>query len=172
LDHGGNGLINADTALAGVRAAIRKVDPAGVESVDHLHAGRWILIPWARKIDSHRSRGCCDRIASWRHTWNALCDPGAEECRGFSDCETSNRRIDAGSFRRLMEELIAHARKEGRHTMVGGIDIDNQASIRLDEQLAFVHAGTIRHAGFKFGRWLDLGFYQYTLESPASPIEG
>jgi hypothetical protein len=28
---------------AGVRAAIRKVDPAGVESIDHLYAGCWIF---------------------------------------------------------------------------------------------------------------------------------
>lgn len=31
------------------------------------------------------------------------------------------------------------------------------------------HAGTIRKAAFKFGRWLDLGFYQLTLGTPAQP---
>jgi len=25
------------------------------------------------------------------------------------------------------------------------------------------HAGTIHHAGFKFGRWLDLGFFELRL---------
>jgi L-amino acid N-acyltransferase len=78
----------------------------------------------------------------------------------------------AGVGRRLMEELIAHARQEGLHMMIGGIDIENRASITLHEQLGFVHAGTIRQAAFKFGRWLDLGFYQRIFESPASPIDG
>ncbi|MFO0208835.1 MAG: GNAT family N-acetyltransferase, partial [Betaproteobacteria bacterium] len=29
----------------------------------------------------------------------------------------------------------------------------------------------IREAGFKFGRWLDLSFYQLTLQTPAQPSE-
>jgi phosphinothricin acetyltransferase len=56
--------------------------------------------------------------------------------------------------------------------MVGGIDASNQGSIRLHEKLGFVHAGTIREAGFKFGRWLDLAFYQLTLNTPAHPVDG
>ena len=56
--------------------------------------------------------------------------------------------------------------------MVGGIDVTNTASIALHEKLGFTHAGTIRHAGFKFGRWLDLGFYQLLLQTPAHPVDG
>ena len=26
--------------------------------------------------------------------------------------------------------------------------------------------------GFKFGRWLDLAFYQLTLQTPENPIDG
>jgi phosphinothricin acetyltransferase len=26
--------------------------------------------------------------------------------------------------------------------------------------------------GFKFGRWLDLAFYQLTLQTPLNPIDG
>jgi L-amino acid N-acyltransferase YncA len=39
-------------------------------------------------------------------------------------------------------------------------------------QFGFEHAGTIRHAGSKFGRWLDLEFYQLILETPAEPVDG
>jgi L-amino acid N-acyltransferase len=59
----------------------------------------------------------------------------------------------------LMQRLIAAAREQERHVMVGGIDMTNAASIALHERLGFTHAGTIRQAGFKFGRWLDLGFW-------------
>lgn len=55
--------------------------------------------------------------------------------------------------------------------MVGGIDASNRASVALHEKLGFFHAGTIRHAGYKFGRWLDLAFYQLLLEGPARPVE-
>lgn len=77
-----------------------------------------------------------------------------------------------GVGRALMTRLIAAARGQGYHLLIGGIDASNEASIALHRQLGFVHAGTIQQAGFKFGRWLDLAFYQLTLETPAEPIDG
>jgi phosphinothricin acetyltransferase len=41
----------------------------------------------------------------------------------------------------------------------------------LHERLGFVHAGTIRQAAFKFGAWLDLGFYQLLLDTPQDPTD-
>jgi phosphinothricin acetyltransferase len=55
---------------------------------------------------------------------------------------------------------------------VGAIDAGNAASIALHLKLGFTHAGTIRHAGFKFGRWLDAAFYQLILDTPADPRDG
>jgi len=72
----------------------------------------------------------------------------------------------------LMRQLIAAAKEQQYHCMVGGIDIANAGSIAMHEKLGFKHAGTIRHAGFKFGRWLDLGFWQLLLETPADPNDG
>ncbi|HEX8887301.1 MAG TPA: GNAT family N-acetyltransferase, partial [Noviherbaspirillum sp.] len=72
----------------------------------------------------------------------------------------------------LMQQLIAAARDQQYHVLIGGIDMENQASIALHTRLGFVHAGTIRQAGFKFGRWLDLGFYQLTLDTPLQPVDG
>ena len=71
-----------------------------------------------------------------------------------------------------MERLIDAAIEQQYHVMIGAIDVSNANSIRLHEQLGFVHAGTIRHAGFKFGRWLDVAFYQRVLETPAHPVDG
>ncbi|MEN9454973.1 MAG: hypothetical protein RL210_492, partial [Pseudomonadota bacterium] len=31
---------------------------------------------------------------------------------------------------------------------------------------------TIQQAGFKFGRWLDVSFYQLVLPTPANPCDG
>ena len=72
----------------------------------------------------------------------------------------------------LMKQLIEAAREQDYHVMVGGIDAANDTSIALHEKLGFVHAGTVRHAGYKFGRWLDLAFYQLLLETPARPVDG
>jgi len=56
--------------------------------------------------------------------------------------------------------------------MVGGIDASNAVSIRLHESLGFTSCGIVRQAGFKFGRWLDLAFYQLILRTPAGPVDG
>ena len=77
-----------------------------------------------------------------------------------------------GIGKALMERLIVLAREQQRHVMVGGVDMGNRESIALHERLGFVHSGTIKQAGFKFGRWLDLGFYQLVLETPAEPTDG
>jgi L-amino acid N-acyltransferase YncA len=79
------------------------------------------------------------------------------------------RRLGVG--RMLMQELIARATDAGLHAMIGGIDASNRESIVLHEQLGFTHAGTIREAAWKFGRWLDLTFYELLLTGPARPTE-
>jgi phosphinothricin acetyltransferase len=71
-----------------------------------------------------------------------------------------------------MRELIAATRRQQYHVIVGGIDIANAGSVALHLKLGFLHAGTIKQAGFKFGRWLDLGLYQLILETPANPVDG
>ncbi|KAG0936187.1 hypothetical protein G6F31_015786 [Rhizopus arrhizus] len=72
----------------------------------------------------------------------------------------------------MMRVLIERARVNQVHVLVGGIDASNDGSIRLHEKLGFKHAGTIKEAGFKFGRWLDLAFYQLTLDTPEQPVDG
>ena len=65
-----------------------------------------------------------------------------------------------GLGRALMLQLIEAARAQNYHVLIGGIDVANTTSIALHEKLGFVHAGTIRQAGFKFGRHLDVVFMQ------------
>lgn len=77
-----------------------------------------------------------------------------------------------GLGRTVMRELIAAARQNDVHAMMGGIDATNTGSIALHEQLGFKHVGTFPQVGFKFGRWLDLAFYQLLLDTPAHPVDG
>jgi len=77
-----------------------------------------------------------------------------------------------GIGRRLMEELIRLANEKGYATMIAGVEATNAASIALHEKLGFRLAGTVKKAGFKFGKWLDLAFYQRELDGPAAPEEG
>jgi L-amino acid N-acyltransferase YncA len=72
----------------------------------------------------------------------------------------------------LLRELLRLAEQRGLHVLVGGIDMANRGSIALHEKLGFVHTGTLPQVGFKFGRWLDLGFWQKQLATPVQPVDG
>jgi len=60
----------------------------------------------------------------------------------------------------LLSELIKEARKTDIHSLIAVIDADNEPSIMLHKKMGFEFCGKISQAGFKFGRWLDVVFYQ------------
>jgi len=72
----------------------------------------------------------------------------------------------------LVEQIISIANEREYKILVAGIDASNENSIKMHEKLGFHHSGTIKKAGFKFGKWLDLAFYQLELLGPGEPIDG
>lgn len=77
-----------------------------------------------------------------------------------------------GLGKRLLAALIERAKAQDYHSLVGGIDASNTVSIRLHEAFGFKHVGTLPETAFKFGRWLDLAFYQLILPTPKEPRDG
>lgn len=77
-----------------------------------------------------------------------------------------------GIGKALLSKIVELADCEGYATMVAGIDSENRVSIQLHKNSGFHYAGRIHKAGYKFGKWLDLDFYQRSLSGPASPTEG
>ncbi|MBC7643306.1 MAG: N-acetyltransferase [Flavobacterium sp.] len=65
---------------------------------------------------------------------------------------TNNQGLGIGKL--LLEELIARAKKQNLHTMIGVIDSENVSSIKFHEQFGFENVGFIKESGFKFNRWL------------------
>ena len=83
--------------------------------------------------------------------------------------ERSSR--DQGLGTKMLEQIILHAEGQGYHTLIGGITTDNYVSIAIHRKCGFEPCGTIRHAGYKFGSWLDLSFFQRLLAGPKMPVE-
>ena len=69
-----------------------------------------------------------------------------------------------GVGRSLIEALVAHARREGKHVMVAGIDAANVGSIRFHERVAFFEVARMPEIGEKFGWRLDLVLMQRMLD--------
>jgi phosphinothricin acetyltransferase len=77
-----------------------------------------------------------------------------------------------GIGRLLLSELVTRAIHASGHVLIGAIDAGNSASIALHRRLGFEQCAHIRHAGFKFNRWLDLLLFQRLLPTPARPVDG
>jgi phosphinothricin acetyltransferase len=82
------------------------------------------------------------------------------------------RHWGSGVGRALMEALVEHARRTGRHTIVAAVDADNEGSIRFHERLGFVEVGRMPEVGAGHGRWLSLVLLQRSLSSDPSPPSG
>jgi phosphinothricin acetyltransferase len=71
--------------------------------------------------------------------------------------------IGKGIGKLILENLIALAKAQKLHTMIGVIDAENQSSIDFHKKFGFEIAGTIKDSGFKFDRWLHSVFMQKML---------
>ena len=59
--------------------------------------------------------------------------------------------------------LLAALREINFHTVIGGIALPNPASIALHERLGFRKVAHFEQVGWKFGRWIDVGYWQLLL---------
>ena len=64
-----------------------------------------------------------------------------------------------GHGRRVYEALLAELRGREVHVVLAGIALPNPASIALHESLGFAPSGVMREVGWKFGRWIDVGYW-------------
>jgi phosphinothricin acetyltransferase len=79
-----------------------------------------------------------------------------EDCRG--------RGIGQRLYQTLFNELLTL----GYFQAFAVITLPNPASIALHEALGFRHLGVHRDAGYKLGRWHDVGWWQKTLQQPVA----
>ncbi|HKE18738.1 MAG TPA: GNAT family N-acetyltransferase [Kofleriaceae bacterium] len=99
------------------------------------------------KIAPHRSRGA--------YRWTA-------EMSVYVDEAWHGRGIGSALYR----ILIPLARAQGYVTLLAGITAGHTASERLHQRAGFVRCGTYHRAGWKFGAWHDVGYWELHLSPP------
>ena len=81
----------------------------------------------------------------------------------------------SGIGRALYTSLLKLLVLQGYYNAYAGITLPNQPSVGLHEALGFKTAGVFREAGFKFGAWHDVGWWQLALQpkanTPRAPID-
>lgn len=102
--------------------------------------------------------------------WGSL-SAWSDRCAYEGTCEASiyvdEARRGAGVGGLLLDELIRRAQSSGMHTILSRIAGGNEASVLMHLNRGFVHIGTMREVGLKFGRLLDVDMYQIILSSKA-----
>jgi phosphinothricin acetyltransferase len=65
-----------------------------------------------------------------------------------------------GVGRSLYEVLFPALHARGIRTLIAGITLPNDASVRLHESMGMTHAATFHKVGYKHGGWRDTGYWE------------
>ena len=76
-----------------------------------------------------------------------------------------------GVGKRLYGELVPLLAEKGYCSAYAGVTLPNDASVALHRSIGFTPVGVFRRAGWKFGRWHDVSWWQLSLrdEPPGDP---
>lgn len=80
--------------------------------------------------------------------------------------ESARRR---GIARRLYGALLGAMRLQGINQAVGVITLPGSTSVAMHEAMGFAPAGVWPKAGYKLGRWWDVGVWNLFLSEPETP---
>ena len=64
---------------------------------------------------------------------------------------------------KLMERLLEEGRAAGFHFLIAGIALPNERSVALHEKFGFRKTAHFSEVGFKFDKWLDVGYWELLL---------
>jgi phosphinothricin acetyltransferase len=87
----------------------------------------------------------------------------AVETTVYLQHDQTGRGIGSSLYTEMLKRLAAL----NYHTAIGGIALPNAASIALHEKLGYRKVAHYQETGYKFGRWIDVGYWQLMLKNDA-----
>ncbi len=76
--------------------------------------------------------------------------------------QTSHQKKGIGS--KIYDALLNTNKVKNSHVIIGGISLPNEASIILHEKFGFKKVAHFKEVGFKFDQWVDVGYWQKTID--------
>lgn len=110
----------------------------------------WLVAERGGEIAGYAYGGKWHRRAAYRHSSEVTVYVAADHVR-------------TGVGAALYGALLPRLKAIGMRTAIGGIALPNDASVALHERFGFVKAAHYAEVGFKFGRWIDVGYWQLLL---------
>lgn len=117
-------------------------------------------LPWLVAVDGDKLLGYA-YASKWRvrHAYRF-----SVESSVYLAQDAAGRGLGTALYTALLNQL----RQAGVHLVIGGIAQPNAASVALHEKMGYVKAAMFTEVGYKFGRWIDVGYWQRKLD----PAEG
>ena len=99
---------------------------------------------------------------------------GYAKCYQWRSREAYKRSAEVGIYvedafhrrgvgRALYAALIQRCRDQGFHTLIAGIALPNDGSVKMHEACGFAYVGAFQEVGRKFDAWHGVGFWQLML---------
>jgi phosphinothricin acetyltransferase len=112
-------------------------------------------LPWLVAEESNRVVGY-----AYAGEWKGRCAYRySVESSVYLDPNATGRGLGS----KLYEALFAILREKSIHTVIGGIALPNPRSIALHEKFGMQKVAHFKEVGFKFNRWVDVGYWQVGL---------
>ena len=93
--------------------------------------------------------------------WNGRCAyRHTAEVTIYLAPDVLQRGIGTRLYRALFDEL----RQRSYHVAIAGISLPNEASVALHEKFGMEKVAHFSEVGYKFNRWIDVGYWQVKLD--------
>ena len=112
----------------------------------------WLIAEDAGAIIGYAYAGKWNVRSAYRHTVEAT-------------VYLSNSSRSKGWGTRLYQALFDLLRQKSIHIVIGGITLPNPASVALHEKFGMTKAAHFKEVGYKFGQWVDVGYWQMELKA-------
>jgi phosphinothricin acetyltransferase len=112
-------------------------------------------LPWLVWVESGSVLGY-----AYASKWKSRCAYRySVESTVYLDKDATGRGLGT----QLYTALLTALQPRGIHGIVGGIALPNKASVALHEKLGFEKIGQFKEVGWKFEKWIDVGYWELIL---------
>ncbi|MCK6508747.1 N-acetyltransferase family protein [Myxococcota bacterium] len=125
------------------------------EMSDRIQEIASVALPWWVACEEHRVVGF-----AYASKWKGRC---AYRYSAESTVYLAPDAVGRGYGTALYGTLFSLLREKSYHVVMGGIALPNAASVALHERLGFEKVAHFREVGYKFERWIDVGYWQLFL---------
>jgi len=112
----------------------------------------WIVAEEGGEIRGYAYAGPWNSRAAYKHT--------AEVTIYISPSAVSN-----GLGTQLYTDLFSRLRERKIHCVIAGITLPNPPSVAMHEKFGMRKSGEFKEVGYKFGKWLDVGYWTVQLSA-------